>query len=148
VPDFTDVANTLRTALNGFAPTSPLPNLPKFWPNGEAVPTLDVAPNGFIYSEVVTQSSTQTALGTQGTREFRDRGEFVIWVNVPRGTRAGTAESIAQQLRALFQPPEFSGVFIEDRTIGTPRESGAVNGPNGRLWSIPVVIDWYADRTE
>ena len=40
------------------------------------------------------------------------------------------------------------GVTIDRRTIGRGRESGAVNGPSGRVWAVPIVINWYADRTE
>ena len=140
--DFTDTANALRTKLVEFTA------LPLFFENGESEPSIDVAPAGFVYCEVHGFDGRQYSLGLEGGREFRDRGELEIWVCVPRGSRAGQAEQYAEQIRALFQPTALGGVEIGKRTIGRGRESGAVNGPNGRVWAVPIVIEWHAARLE
>lgn len=140
--DFKATADALRTKLSEFVA------LPLFWPNGETEPSLDAAPAGYVYSEVNGYAGRQISLGLEGERESRDEGELEIWVCVPRGSRAGAAESYAEQIRALFQPTNVPGVTIDRRTIGRGRESGAVNGPSGRVWAVPVIINWYADRLE
>ena len=140
--DYVATANALRTKLQEFT------GLPIFWENGDTKPSPDTCPNGYVYAEVDTLSSQQITLGGLGNREFRDFGEFIVSVHVPRGSRAGTAEQHAQDIRALFQPPTLGEVVIGDRTIAKGREAGAVNGPLGTTWCVPVIIDWYADRKE
>ena len=142
MPDYKATADALREKLAEFS------SLPLYWPNGEAEPAIADAPDGYVYSEVRGQTGRQFSLGLDGGREWRDEGEFEIWVCVPRGSRAGRAEQYAEQIRALFQPTNIPGVIVQRRTIGRGRESGALNGTNGRVWAVPVVIDWYADRTE
>lgn len=140
--DYTDTADALRTKLQDFTA------LPLYFENGEQ-PDIAAAPSGFVYSEVHGFVGRQLCLGfTDGARESRDEGELEIWVCVPRGSRAGAAESYAEQIRALFQPNNVTGVTINERTIGRGRESGAANGPNGRVWAVPVIIKWHADRVE
>lgn len=140
--DFTDTADALRAKLAEFTA------LPVYWPNGDQ-PSIDAAPAGFVYSEVHGYTGYQMCLGfADGQRESRDEGELEIWVCVPRGSRAGAAEQYAEQIRALFQPNNVSGVTVNRRTIGRGRESGAVNGQSGRVWAVPVVIQWHADRVE
>lgn len=140
--DFVATCDALRTKLKEFTA------LPLFWPNDKNQPSLDVAPKGYVYSEVEPYDGRSIALG--GT-DYRDSGEFNIYVCVPRGTRARTAEGYAQQIRALFQPNNVTGVTIWNRKISSGRESefvGAVNGPAGRVWCVPVTIDWFSDRKE
>ena len=140
--DFKATAAALRSKLQEFTA------LPLFWPNGNAEPSLSAAPAGYVYSEVHGYAGRQISLGLTGQRESRDEGELEIWVCVPRQSGVGTAEGYAEQIRALFQPTNVAGVTIDRRTIGRGRESGAVNGPSGRVWAVPIVINWYADRTE
>lgn len=140
--DHASTASALRETLSAFT------DLPVYYENSDTDPTLAAAPQGFVYCEVHGIDGRQISLGLSGNRHVRDRGEFVIWVNIPRGDRASRAEMYAEQIRALFQPSTIAGVEIDTRTIGRGRESGAVNGPSGRIWSVPVIIDWYADRLE
>lgn len=137
--DFVDTANTLRTKLKEFTA------LPIFWENGDVQPNPQSCPDGYVYAEVDMYSSQSIALGNT---EFRDVGEFVVSVHVPRGSRAGAAEQYAQDIRALFQPSALGDVRIEDRKIAKGRGAGAVNGPLGATWCVPVIIEWYADRKE
>lgn len=141
--DFVATANALRSKLDEFTA------LPRYWPNGDTEPSLADAPNGYVYSEVVGFDGRQISLGfTNGERHFRDEGEFEIWVCVPRGSRASAAEAYARQIQALFQPTSIAGVVLDRATIGEGRSAGAINGPNGRVWAVPVVVKWYADRLE
>lgn len=147
MPDFVPTVDALRARLATFVPST-LPALPFYWPNGEIEPSLANAPNGYVYSEVNGVADDQISIGGLGSREFRARGELTIWVVVPRASRAGNAEIYAQEIRAHFQPTELSSVVILDRSIGQGRVSGAINGPNGGAWAIPIVVEWFSDRTE
>lgn len=144
MPDYVATANALRAKLNEFVA------LPRYWPNSEAQPAIDAAPNGFVYSEIRMADGRQESLGTEGNRLFRDYGELVVWVCVPRGSSAGTAEQYAQQIRALFAPVHLSDVLINSRAIGKGRD-GSYNQSDDashRVWCIPVIIEWSSDRLE
>lgn len=135
-----DIAATyaaLRATLQGFT------SLPLYWPNDDRTPTLDVAPNGYVYSEARVLHEEQIELGSPATR--RDTGEFEIWVLVPRGSRTGDAETYAQQIRALFGVTTTSGVVVTNKTVDVGR---MVAASHGRMYCVPVRIDWWADRTE
>lgn len=138
--NFVAAANALRAALQaGFT------TLPLFWPNDPRDPTLDIAPNGFVYSEARVLTEGPVTLGQTGTRTHRDVGELAIYVYVPQGKLIGTAEGYAEAIRALFGVTAISGVIVTSRTIG---QGQLVSGPNGRAWSIPIIIQWFSDRTE
>lgn len=137
--DFTTYTNALRTRLAAFT------DLPLYWPNDDRVPTLDVAPAGFVYSEIRVMDEEPATLGPNGQRSHRDYGELSIYVYVPHGTRAGTAEAYAEEIRALFKTTDVEGVVMTRRTIGpgARSESGV-----GRFWGVPVILQFYANRTE
>ena len=138
--DFVAAVNALRSKLDaGFT------TLPRYWPNDEREPTLEAAPNGFVLSEVRLQDEKPITIGPDGSRLHRDFGEFVVNVFVPAGSRAGTAETHAQSIRTLFGVNAVSGVRITRRFIGA---GSNINGPLGRFWAVPVVIEWFSDRTE
>lgn len=138
--DFTGYVNAMRTKLQEFT------TLPLYWPNDDRTPTLEDAPNGFVYSEIRVLDEQPASLGTSGNRVHRDYGELAITVFVPAGSRAGTAESYAEQIRALFKMSgSVSGVVFTRRTIGIgQRSENAV----GRFWGVPVILQFFADRTE
>jgi hypothetical protein len=140
VPNYVTAVGNIRQALvTGFTA------LPLFWPNDDREPTLDVAPAGFIYSEPRLLDEGQRTLGPVGHRTHRDVGEMAIYVYVPQGTKAGAAEGHAEAIRALFGTTAVPGVIVTRRYIG----AGAhVNGPTGRFWAVPVIIEWWSDRTE
>ena len=140
MPSYPEAVNALRAALEaGFSA------LPLRWPNDDRLATLDVAPNGFVYSEARLSSEGPASIGEDGTRTHRDSGEFAIYVYVPRGTLAGTAEAHAEAIRDIFKVRAVSGVVITSRTIGA---GATVEGPNGRFWAVPVYINWFSDRIE
>lgn len=137
--DFTTYANAFRTRLQSFAA------LPLYWPNDERAPTLDVAPNGFVFSEIRVEREEPASLGLAGGRLHRDYGEFAIYVYVPHGSRVGTAEAHAQTIRNLFKMSDVSGVVITNRTIGPGvRSENSV----GRFWGVPIIVQFFSDRTE
>lgn len=133
--------DTLRRRLENFT------RLPLYWPNDDRTPDLGSAsaPNGYVYSEIRVLDEGPASLGDDDTRLHRDTGEMVVYVNVPRGSRAGTAEAYAQEIRALFKMTVLTGIVVTRRTIdfGQPVESS-----DGRLWSVPVRIEWFADRLD
>lgn len=137
-----DIAATFAALRNKLAEFTALP---LYWPNDDRTPSLDsvTAPAGYVYSEIRVQDEEQIELGATGTR--RDHGEMLIYVNVPRGTRTGGAEAYAEQIRALFTPANITGVTVLSKTVdfGSPVESD-----KGRLWSVPIRIEWFADRVE
>lgn len=135
--DFVSTADALRTRLQAFT------SLPLFWPNDDRTPTPELAPNGFVYSEIAVQDEQQMTLGNPALH--RDYGELTIYVYVPRGSRIGTAEGYAEQIRGLFGTTAVSGVNVTKKTIG--RGQG-VDGPSGKAYAVPVYIEFNADRTE
>jgi len=140
VADYVATLAALRTALaTGFTA------LPLYWPNDDREPDLTAAPNGFVYSEPRLLDEAQKTIGPAGTRVHRDVGEMAIYVYVPHKTRAGTAEAHAQAIRALFGTTAIPGVVVTRRTIG---QGENVNGPTGRFWAVPLVVEWWTDRTE
>lgn len=139
--DIVSTSAALRNALSaGFAA------LPIFWGNdpGEG-PTLADAPNGYVMAEIHVQDEELAALGMAGQRVHRDYGTFDVYICVPAGTKIGTAEAYAQQIRAIFKVGALPDIDITRRTI--PRGE-LINPPQGRMWCVPVVIEWTADRTE
>lgn len=139
VADFTTYAAALRTRLQGFTA------LPLYWPNDNRTPTPADAPNGFVFSEVRLTDESPASLGFNGARVHRDYGEFAVYVYVPAGTRIGTAEGYAEQIRALFKMTDVEGVIFTRRYIGpgARTESGV-----GLFWSVPLILQFFADRTE
>lgn len=137
--DFVATFDALRTRLQAFTA------LPLYWPNDERTPSLGstVAPAGYVYSEISIQDSRQITLGNPVI--WRDFGELAVYVNVPRATRVGVAEQHAETIRGLFGVNSVSGVIVTKKTIGLGK---VVESTNGRLWSVPVLIDWFADREE
>lgn len=135
--DFATTFNALRTRLQAFT------TLPLYWPNDGRTPSPKDAPNGYVYSEIRVLDEAQIELGAVATH--RDTGEMEIWVNVPRGTLAGTAEAYAQEIRALFGVSNVSGVIVTRKTV----EPGQIVPTNfGRMYCVPVRIDWWSDRLE
>lgn len=137
--DIVSTLAALRVRLQSFT------DLPLYYPNDSGEPSIKNAPNGFVYSEAQVLDERPISLGPNGGRMHRDFGEFMIYVNVPRNTKAGTAEGYAQTIRNLFGMTDVAGVVITRKTIqlGTIVESS-----DGRLWSVPLRIEWFADRTE
>lgn len=136
--DYPDTVNALRTRLTAFTA------LPHYWPNDDREPTPADAPNGFVVSETRVLVSGRILLGSTPLN-YRDRGELVAYVYVPAGTRAGTAEAHAQAIRALFTTDAVAGVIVTSTRVDAGQ---FVNGPAGRVWAVPVIIEWYTDRTE
>lgn len=135
--DLTTTYNALRAKLAEFT------TLPLYWPNDDRTPTPEAAPNGYVYSEIGLQDERRAELGAGSTR--RDFGEMEIWVLVPRGSKAGTAEAYAQQIRALFGEVNVSGVVITRKVV----ENGRMIATNmGRNYCVPIRISFWADRLE
>jgi hypothetical protein len=135
--DFATTFNALRAKLQEFT------TLPIYWPNDSRTPTLKDAPSGYVYSEIRVQDEAQIELGSSATH--RDTGELEIWVMVPRGTQTGTAETYAQTIRALFGVSNVSGVIVNRKIV----EPGRIVPTNfGRMYCVPIRIDWWADRLE
>lgn len=128
-------AAALRTALSAFTA------LPLYWPNDPRDPPLD----GFVYSEIRVTDEKPVTIGVNGTRKHRDTGEFAVYIYVPAGSLAGAAEQHAETIRALFGVTDIPGVVVTRRTIG---QGQIVDGPNGRNWAVPVIVEWFSDRTE
>lgn len=138
--DFVGAVAALRTALEaGFAA------LPLRWPNDDRPATLDVAPNGFVYSEARLTDEGPAEIGPDGARTHRDTGTFDVFIYVPRGTLAGAAEAHAETIRGLFKSRDVPGVVVTRRRIGA---GSVVEGPNGHYWCVPVFIEWFSDRIE
>lgn len=138
--NFVAATAALRTALEtGFTA------LPLYWPNGSSDPTLADAPNGFVFSRVRLLDEGAVSIGPNGARTHRDRGEFAVYVYVPAGTLSGAAEAHAEAIRALFGVTSVADVIVTRRTIAEGRD---VDGPYGRLWCVPVLVEWFSDRTE
>ena len=142
--DITTSVGVLRAILEAFVPTG-LPTLPRYYANSDTAPTLDNAPNGFIYSENRIQDERPVGFGNTGQMVRRDFGEFLIYVYVPRGTKVGTAEAYATQLRAAFPVQLGSGVFVTRKLMDAGQ---MIDGPNGREYATGVRIEWFADRLE
>ncbi len=137
--DFTTYANALRGVLeSGFTA------LPLRWPNDDADATVDLAPDGFVYSEIRVLDEKAVSLGPAGDQWRRDSGELSIYVYVPARTKVGTAEAYAQQIRALY-PVDVAGVKVTRKTIGIGQ---GTDQPQGRYWAVPVIISFFADRKE
>lgn len=121
-------------------------SLPVHWANepGEG-PTLADAPNGYVLAELHVQDEALVGLGPSGGRTHRDFGTFDVYICVPAGSKIGTAEGYAEEIRALFKVGAIAGVDITRRTLGRGELSESATG---RLWCLPVVIEWTADRTE
>lgn len=137
--DFVATVAALRTRLEAFA------GLPLYWPNDARTPSLDVAPDGFVYSEIRHTNERPMTLGRDGDRVHRDFGELVVYVYVPAGSHTGAAEAHAQTIRNLFRMTAVPDVICTRRTIGT---GGNSENKFGRFWSVPVVIDFHTDRLE
>lgn len=137
--DFVTTANALRTQLATFT------TLPIVWPNSDVDVSLAEMPIGFVYAEIGEQDERPIQLGTTGNRQHRMWGELAIYLYVPTGSLVGTAEGYAQTIRALFAVDAVSNVVITRKTIGAGR--GAV-GPGGRFYCVPVIVNFWADRTE
>lgn len=137
--DLVATFNALRARLATWT------TLPLYWPNDDRTPTLnsDTAPNGYVFSEIRITDEAQMSLGSPTFR--RDYGELSVYVNVPLGTRTGTAEQYAQELRALFGTLDVAGVVVTRKTMDLGQ---LVESSDGRLWSVRVGIEWFADRTE
>lgn len=138
--DFIAAVNILRARLQ-----SEFTALPLRWPNDNRDASLKSAPDGFVYSEARNTDEGPASIGPDGSRRHRDRGEFAVYVYVPRGTLAGAAEAHAAAIRTAFAVSRVSDVVITRRTIGAGR---TVEGPDGRLWCIPVTIEFFSDRLE
>jgi len=136
---YTQAMNALRARLDTFT------GLPRFWPNDEQAPTPTTAPDGFVFSEGRLLDEGPVSIGPNGYRFHRDTGEFVVYVYVPRGTRVGTAEGYADQIRSLFQLTTVSDLIITSRVIGSGQ---IVDSDLGKYYAIPIVISFYTDRTE
>lgn len=137
--DIVDHLATLRNVLvNGFT------QLPLYWPNDDRAPTLENAPSGFVYSENHSQDEQQITFGGPTARR-RDFGEFQVLVYVPRGTKIGTAELYAQQIRALYTTNPANGLVVKRKIID---DGGTVDGPNGRWYAVSLRIEWFGDRLE
>lgn len=121
--------------------------LPLYWPNDPRDPIKTGGKDGWVYSELRVIDEGAVSLGADGQRTHRDTGEFEIFVYVPRGTLAGTAEAHAASIRTLYGVNSLigQGVRVTRRTIG---RGELVDGPDGRWWAVPVLIEWFADRTE
>lgn len=139
--DFVATTDALRAALQtGFTA------LPIYYGNDDREPTLKNAPNGFVLATVQLQDERQVSIGFVGDRLHRDFGELTAYIYVPRGTRAGTAEQYAEQIRALFKTTAISGVTVTRRTIGRGAE---VEGRGqSRAYCVPVFVEWFSDRME
>lgn len=139
--DFVAAAAALRTRLEEFDA------LPLYWPNDDRTPTLENAPNGFVYSEIRLLDERQMTLAPTGDRTHRDFGELAIYVYVPAGSLVGTAEAHAQTIRNLFKLDAIDGVYCTRRTIGAGQSTGTPATP-GRFWGVPVIVEFFTDRTE
>lgn len=137
--DYAAAMNALRAKLDTFT------SLPRFWPNDDGAPSPQNAPGGFVFSEGRLLDEGPATLGPNGARTHRDYGEFVIYVYVPRGTRVGTAEGYAQQIRNLFALTSVSDLIITSRVIGSGE---IVDSDFGKYYAIPIVVSFFTDRTE
>jgi hypothetical protein len=138
--DFTTYANAFRERLEDFTA------LPLYWPNDDRSPAGE--PNGFVYSEIRVLREQPMSLGQSPNRWHRDFGEFAIYVYVPKGSRVGTAEGYAEQIRALFKMSNVAGATITNRTIGPGVVAGSGADSSGRYWGVPVILAFHADRKE
>lgn len=137
--DYTGYIAAIRTRLQAFTA------LPLYWPNDDRTPTLEAAPSGFVYSSIRVTDEGPASLGPDGQRWHRDSGELAVYVYVPVGSLAGTAEGYAEQIRALFKMSSVSGVTFLRRTIGEGRRS---ENAVGRFWAVPLTLQFTADRQE
>lgn len=135
--DFSTTFGKLRTKLQSFTA------LPIYYPNDMRTPSLKNAPNGYVYSEIRIHDEKPIEIGGNASR--RDYGEMEIWIMVPRGTLPGTAESYAEQVRGLFGVDTIDGVIVTRKTV----DVGQIVPTNfGRMYAVPVRIDWWADRSQ
>jgi hypothetical protein len=142
VSNFVATANTLRQTLaTGFTA------LPIYWPNDDREPTLKDAPNGFVTSHIRLNDEQQISLGLEGERLHRDFGELSVFVYVPRGSRVGTAEQYAENIRALFKTTNIPEIVVTSRKIGAG-ESVEGPGAKSRAYCVPLYIEFWTDRTE
>lgn len=138
--DFPTVFGSLRTRLE-----SNFAALPLYWPNDDREPSLDDCPNGFVLSELRVVDEGAVSLGKDGERWHSDTGELAIYVYVPRGTLAGTAEAHAKTIRDLFKMSAVDDVTVTRRVIGA---GATVDGGGSKWWAVPIIISWFSDRIE
>jgi hypothetical protein len=140
VADFEASAEALRNRLiAGFT------DLPIYWPNDPRDPADNpAAKGGWVLSEIRLLDEGPASMGADGNRLHRDDGELAIYVNVPVGSKTGTAEKHAAAIRALFKIKAVAGVTITRRVIGSGERIDGV----GRWWSVPLIIEWNAYRVE
>lgn len=137
--DFVAANAALRTRLQEFVA------LPLYWPNDARTPTLEAAPDGFVYSEIRHTDERPMTLGPDGNRLHRDYGEMAIYVYVPAGKHTGGAEAHAQAIRNLFKMGAVGDIVCTSRTIGT---GAAADNALGRFWSVPIIVQFHTDRLE
>jgi len=140
VADFEATAAALRNHL-----IANFTALPLFWPNDDRKPAANGGRDGWVLSEIRLLDERPITIGPDGNRRHRDTGEFAIYVYVPVGSKAGTVEKHAAAIRAAFAHSARTDVIITRRTIGAGEH---VNGASGRWWCVPVIVEWYSDRTE
>lgn len=138
--DFAATVNALRNRL-----ATEFTALPLYWPNGDKDPVTDGATTGFVFSEARLVHEGPVTLGFDGERLHRDLGEFVVTIYVPTGSRIGAVEAHAENVRRSFGVNSVPGLRITRRVIG----SGVpVDGPMGRWYAVPVIIEFQSDRME
>lgn len=118
-------------------------SLPIVWGNalGENPPA-----TGFVHVDVNGLSGTQITMGGDGGSDYRDNAVLFAAVCVPRGSRTDKAERWAEDIRALYSPPDFAGtgIIIGDRNITTP----GVDHAQSRWFIIQVSIEFTVNRLE
>jgi hypothetical protein len=97
-------------------------------------------PLGFVAVAYNGAKETCLSLGRPGTNRYREDGQAQVTVFVPVGAQAHTtAETYANQIRAVFRGRHFSGV----RVHGVP---GSSNASDGRFYCASFAVPYTFDN--
>lgn len=105
------------------------------WPN-EDNDNLPDQPAAFVYTDMVTMGSRRLERGRpEGGKTHLTWGQIESRVEVPRGTGSAVAETIAEQIAALFRDHSDGVIFCDAAKVETGES------PDGNYFAATAVID-------
>lgn len=133
---FISARNAIQNEF-GTAWTLAQPTIPVVYDN------LETPPQGgaFVRLAVANSDSQQTALG-DGARRWRQFGQVVVGVFVPKGTGPKLTDELVDSITAILRSKTIGG-FVVTRSPSpqSPMEQGA-------WWVTNVLTDFYWDDAE
>lgn len=99
-------------------------------------------PAAFVFVEIFGDFFAQASIGDPGNNLWREEGQLMAHVLVPRNTGTRDARRHAENLAAFFQEVELAdGIRFDAMAIG----AGEPGKSDGNYFRMTLTVDWSRD---